>query len=254
MEYGISILALIPLRKEPKDQSEMVSQILFGQHFKILKIQNNWTYIKLSADHYEGWICSKQYLEITYEDYDNIELNDFNIVSDSFSNIINIDTNEIIPITIGATLPYFSKGNFRIRSHKYSYNGSVASKNKIDLIKYTFQFLNAPYLWGGKSVLGIDCSGFTQQVYGLSGYNIPRDAYQQERIGKAILYENRKSSDIVFFLKNNRIHHVGILINKNQIIHASGKVRIDGFNEMGIIHNKSKLLTHHFHSIRRIIE
>ena len=132
--------------------------------------------------------------------------------------------------------------------------GVPADVTKIDLIKYAFQFLNAPYLWGGKSVLGIDCSGFTQQVYGLSGYNIPRDAYQQERIGKAILYENRKSSDIMFFIKNNRIHHVGILISKNQIIHASGKVRIDGFNGMGIIHNKSKLLTHHFHSIRRIIE
>ena len=254
MEYGISILALVPLRKEPKDQSEMISQILFGQHFKILKILNNWVFIKLSSDNYEGWICSKQYFEITYEDYDNIELNDFAIVSDSFSNIFDKDTNESIPIPIGATLPYYNKGNFKIRSNKFTYNGSIASKNKVDLIKYAYQFLNVPYLWGGKSILGIDCCGFTQQVYGLSGYNIPRDAYQQAEIGETILYEYRLPTDLVFFLKNKRIHHVGILINKNQIIHASGKVRIDEFTEKGIVHNKTKKLTHCFHSIKRIIE
>ena len=254
MEYGISILALVPLRKEPKDQSEMISQILFGQHFKILKIEDNWVFIKLSSDNYEGWICSKQYFEITYEDYDNIELNDFAIVSDSFSNIINKDTNESIPITIGSTLPFYSKGNFRIRGNKYTYKGSTASKNKIDLIKYAYQFLNTPYLWGGKSILGIDCSGFSQQVYSLSGYNIPRDAFQQAAIGETISYKNRSSTDLVFFSKNKRIHHVGILINKNQIIHASGQVRIDELTEKGIINSKTKELTHRFHSIKRIVE
>ena len=252
MEYGISILSVVPIRKEPKDQSEMISQILFGQHFKILKIQNNWVYVKLSSDNYEGWICSKQYLEITYEDYENIEINDFPIASDSFSKIINSDTNESIPITIGATLPYFSNGYFRIRNNKFVYDGSIASKKKIDLLNYTKKFLNAPYLWGGKSISGIDCSGFTQQVYGLSGLNIPRDAYQQAEIGEDIIFENRSSSDLVFFKKNNRVNHVGILINKNSIIHASGKVRIDEFNNLGIIHNTTKELTHLFHSIKRI--
>ena len=253
MDYGISILALVPLREEPKDQSEMISQILFGQHFKVLKIQNNWVFIKLSADNYEGWICSKQYFKITFEDYSKIELNDFAIVSDTFSNILNKDTNESFPVPIGSILPFYHKGNFRIRGNKYTYKGSTASKNKIDLIKYAYQFLNTPYLWGGKSILGIDCSGFSQQVYGLSGYKIPRDAYQQEAIGETISYENRSSSDLVFFSKNKRIHHVGILINKNQIIHASGQVRIDKFTEKGIIHNKNKELTHRFHSIKRIV-
>ena len=114
MEFGISILSVVPIRKEPKDQSEMVSQILFGQHFKILKTNNNWVFIKLSSDNYQGWICSKQYFEITHEDYDNLEINNFPIVSDSISNIINIDSNESTTVTIGATLPYFSKGNFNI--------------------------------------------------------------------------------------------------------------------------------------------
>ena len=120
MEYGISIIALIPLRKEPNDQSEMISQILFGQHFKILKIQNNWIiYKSYQLIIMKGWICSKQYYEITYEDYENLELNDFEIASDSFSKIVNKDTNESIPILIGSTLPYYTKRYFRIRGNKY---------------------------------------------------------------------------------------------------------------------------------------
>jgi|TARA_Y100000385_G_C13004221_1_gene598676 gamma-D-glutamyl-L-lysine dipeptidyl-peptidase len=254
MEFGISILSVVPIRKEPKDQSEMVSQILFGQHFKILKTNSNWVFIKLSSDNYQGWICSKQYFEITHEDYDNLEINNFPIVSDSISNIINIDSNESTTVTIGATLPYFSKGNFRIRNKKFLYKGEISSKNKIDLIKYAKGFLNTPYLWGGKSILGIDCSGFTQQVYGLSGIKIPRDAYQQAKVGSTIKYEERTSTDLVFFEKNNMIHHVGILISDNLIIHASGQVKIEKFNKDGIIHHKTNKLTHQFHSIKRVIE
>ena len=149
MEYGISILALVPLRKEPKDQSEMISQILFGQHFKILKILNNWVFIKLSSDNYEGWICSKQYFEITYEDYDNIEINDFAIVSDSFSNIIDMDTHESIPIPIGATLHFLSDENvictvtsntrveFEGENHSLSSAGLIA-KNRMGFNWKTF--------------------------------------------------------------------------------------------------------------------
>ena len=136
-----------------------------------------------------GWICSKQYFEITYEDYENIELNDFAIVSDSFSNIINKDTNENIPITIGSTLPYYNNGNFKIRGNKYILQRINIITNKIDLIKYAYQFLNAPYLWGGKSILGIDCSGFTQLVYGLSGYKYSKGCISTSRNWETILYK-----------------------------------------------------------------
>ena len=254
MEYGICILGLVPLRKQSNDQSEMVSQILFGQHFRILEVKTNWVNIVLSSDNYNGWICSKQYQEITYEDYENISLNKFPLVSTNYSHIESLDNNEIIPITLGAVLPFFNNGTIKIRKRKYKFYDKISSQSSDDIIKYALQLLNTPYLWGGKSILGIDCSGFTQLVYSLCGLNIPRDAYQQAEIGIKVNIKSIIDGDLVFFVSDkNRIHHVGIAIQQNQIIHASGKVRIDLLSEKGIIHHQSNELTHRLHSIKRIL-
>ena len=255
MEYGICILGIIPLRKEAKDQSEIVSQVLFGQHFKVLEITTKWIRIKLASDDYKGWICAKQYEEITHEDYDNLTINNFPLVSSRFSNIQDINSKETIPISMGATLPFYHKGSIKIRKHKFKFTGNIASNNTNDLLKYAYELLNAPYLWGGKSILGIDCSGFTQVVYSLCGIHLPRDAYQQAELGETITLKDINPTDLVFFENdNNRIHHVGIALENNQIIHASGKVRIDNLTQEGIIHSKSKELTHRLHSIKRILE
>jgi hypothetical protein len=255
MEYGICILGIIPLRKEAKDQSEIVSQVLFGQHFKILEITSKWIRIELATDNYEGWICAKQYEEITYEDYDNLNVNDFPLVASSFSNIQNVVTQEVLPITLGATLPFYHKGSIKIRKHKFKFTGNIASNDTNNLLKYAHELLNAPYLWGGKSILGIDCSGFTQVVYSLCGIHLPRDAYQQAELGETVTLNDINPADLVFFENDsNRIHHVGIALENNQIIHASGKVRIDQLNKEGIIHSKTKELTHRLHLIKRIIE
>ena len=121
MEYGISILGIVPLRAEAKDQSEIISQILFGQHFKIIETQPKWIKIELASDKYVGWICAKQYVEITHEDYDNLSLNDFPLAEDVFTSLINTDTNEPVPISMGAVLPYYHKGMVKIRNKKYKY-------------------------------------------------------------------------------------------------------------------------------------
>ena len=255
MEYGINILGIIPLRKEPKDQSEIVSQILFGQHFKINEIKPKWIRIQLADDNYEGWICAKQYHEITYEDYDNLNLNEFPKVGDKLSYLEETSSGEKHPIPLGSTLPYFHQGTIRIRQKKYKFNGTIASDNPKDLELYAKYFLNSPYLWGGKSILGIDCSGFTQLVLSLSGIHIPRDAYQQEKIGKSVDFVDIKPFDLVFFINDkNRVHHVGIALENSQIIHASGQVRIDSLTNEGIIHSLSNELTHRLHSIKRILE
>ena len=211
MEYGICILGIIPLRREAKDQSEIVSQVLFGQHFKILEVIPKWIRIKLASDDYEGWVCAKQYEEITYEDYDNLNVNDFPLVASSFSNIQNVVRKEFLTITMGATLPFYHKGSIKIRKHKFKFTGNIASSNQADLLAYAHQLLNAPYLWGGKSILGIDCSGFTQLVHSLCGINLPRDAYQQADMGETVRLSDIKATDLVFFEKDDqdtRIKHV----------------------------------------------
>lgn len=254
MEYGICMLGTIPLRNEANDQSEIVSQVLFGQHFKILEIKPKWIKIKLAIDNYEGWICAKQYEEITYEDYDNLCINDFPLVGSIFTRIQKLNSKESIPISMGATLPFFNNGIVKIRKHKFKFSGDIASKNTSDLIKYAFRLINAPYLWGGKSILGIDCSGFTQLVFSLCGIYLPRDAYQQVKMGQSVNIDNIYPADLVFFENNNKINHVGIALENHQIIHASGKVRVDNLSKEGILLASNKQLTHRLHSVKRIIE
>ena len=248
------MLGTIPLRNEANDQSEIVSQVLFGQHFKILEIKPKWIKIKLAIDNYEGWICAKQYEEITYEDYDNLCINDFPLVSSIFTRIQKLNSKESIPISMGATLPFFNNGIVKIRKLKFKFSGDIASKNTSDLIKYALKLINAPYLWGGKSILGIDCSGFTQLVFSLCGIYLPRDAYQQVKMGQSVNIDNIYPADLVFFENNNKINHVGIALENHQIIHASGKVRVDNLSKEGILLASNKQLTHRLHSVKRIIE
>ncbi|HNC29596.1 MAG TPA: C40 family peptidase, partial [Cyclobacteriaceae bacterium] len=115
-------------------------------------------------------------------------------------------------------------------------------------------YLNAPYLWGGKSPFGIDCSGFVQMVFKINGYKLQRDSAQQAKQGKNVSFQDMLPGDLMFFKnKENQIVHVGIFMGDEKIIHASGKVRIDHVNEEGILHMESRVYTHSFSLARRIL-
>jgi gamma-D-glutamyl-L-lysine dipeptidyl-peptidase len=253
MKYGINILGLVPLRIAPKDQSEMISQILFGQHFKVLEFKKKWVRITIYSDNYEGWICSKQYMEIKKKDYDQLSLSIPEFSNDKISYLVDLKNSSEIAIPMGSTLPFFFNGLINIKGKKYKYLGEVSSKNIKDVIQYSMIFLNSPYLWGGKSFLGIDCSGFTQLVFSLCGIKIPRDAYQQIKLGKKLNFSKTKPGDLIFFInEKDIIHHVGIALKDDKIIHASGKVRIDTLNKDGILNNG--IISHRYHSTVRITE
>ena len=160
----------------------------------------------------------------------------------------------MIPISYGAVLPYFHNKNCRIRKSNFEFLGNTASKNFNDHEKYALTLLNTPYLWGGKGPLGIDCSGFTQLIYQLCGKQLPRDAYQQAELGDEIdTLTNTQTGDLAFFQnKEGKINHVGLILDNNEIIHASGKVRIDQLKEEGIYAKDFKKITHKMHSIKRI--
>ena len=249
IKYGVNILSLIPLRKNPNDQSEMISQILFGQHFKIISSNPKWVQIITSKDNYEGWICIKQYLEINKNEYDNLSSNDYPIALDKTSQLIGIDYDTEVTIPMGSILPFFENGEIKISNRKFKFKGKKASKNLNDIINYSKLLMNSPYLWGGKSVLGVDCSGFTQLIYSLCGIDLPRDAYQQAKMGKKIKFHAITPGDLIFFVNDiNIVHHVGISLENNQIIHASGKVRIDILNKNGILNTDNNLISHTYHS------
>ncbi len=253
MEYGICPLGIIPARAEASDKSEIVTHLLFGEHFTVLEQEQKWLKVKIQHDQYEAWICQKQWMEITHEDYENLSINHFPVVAEPFSYLTD-DSGNQIPIGYGAILPWFHSGEAKIRSRKFKYSGKLASLKPESTIEYAKSMLNTPYLWGGRGSFGIDCSGFTQLIFRLTGMSIPRDAYQQAELGDTVQFVDlTEPGDLVFFDNDEgRINHVGLILEQGKIIHASGKIRIDKLDHQGIFAEDSRNYTHKLRIIKRL--
>ncbi|WP_264538338.1 C40 family peptidase [Flavobacterium sp. N1736] len=252
--FGICNLAIVPVRSEPSDRSEIVTQLLFGEHIEILERQNQWARIKIQFDDYEGWIDSKQYQVISEEHYNQLSKEAI-ILNADLIDYITAPDNLLLPIPLGASLTFLN--NSEINTSNFDFEGTKTSgiKPKNALINTAFMYLNAPYLWGGKTPFGIDCSGFTQMVYKLNGYKIHRDASQQAQDGEPLSFiEESEAGDLAFFdNEEGNIIHVGIIMENNYIIHASGKVRIDRLDHLGIYNPELNKHTHKLRVIKKII-
>jgi hypothetical protein len=252
--FGICNLAIIPLRFEPNDRSEIVSQVLFGEHFEILEQQKQWSRIKMHFDGYEGWVDSKQYQVISESNFNQLSDEPIILNSDLIEYITG-PSNLLMPIPLGATISFIT--NDTINTNGFDFEGTKVNgiKNKKHLLNNAFLYLNAPYLWGGKTPFGIDCSGFTQMVYKLNGYKLLRDASQQATQGEALSFiEESEPGDLAFFdNEEGNIIHVGIIMENNYIIHASGKVRIDRLDHLGIYNAEINKHTHKLRVIKKII-
>lgn len=252
--FAICNLAIVPLRLEPSDRSEMVTQVLFGEHFKILEENEKWARIELALDQYQGWIDKKQYQPITDEQYERL-LTKKPLWSADLVDFITNSEQVLIPIPLGSMLSFLDEENINKQGFMYDGNTKSGCSVKGMLLETAFMYLNAPYLWGGKTPFGIDCSGFTQMVYRLNGYAIPRDASQQAKVGEALSFiEESEVGDLAFFdNEEGDIVHVGILMEDNYIIHAHGKVRIDRLDHLGIYNVDTGRHTHKLRVIKKII-
>ncbi|MFC4230604.1 NlpC/P60 family protein [Parasediminibacterium paludis] len=248
MRFVASIVAVCPIRKEPDHKSEMTSQLLLGEHAEVLEVQKEFVQIKCLYDGYIGW-CQRVQLAFT---------NDF-VTSNQF--VVNAFDNVHInqqPCRVSFAMPVFRQAllfdNFEIDYKNIATLDAVTNTFSAENItRYTSIFLNTPYLWGGRTLFGIDCSGFAQQVYKLFNKQIPRDAYQQAELGEALGFlEEAICGDLAFFDNEaGLITHVGIILNNHQIIHASGRVRIDTIDSAGIISSDTGLRTHHLRVVKR---
>ena len=254
--FGICNLSIIPLRLEPSDTSEMVNQIIFGEHFYILERTKKWSKIKLAFDGYEGYIDNKQYEEISEITFEQLE-NEPQFYAGELIDFISDKNNNLTTIPLGARLPFYKKNSFAINKNSYIYEGKVSNKKlpKSSIVEIAFLFLNTPYLWGGKTPFGIDCSGFTQTVYKLCGYNLLRDAKEQATQGNVLSFiEESEPGDLAFFdNEEGIITHVGIVMNDYNIIHAHGKVRIDKLDHSGIYNTDTLKHSHKLRMIKKII-
>lgn len=238
IKYGKAHLSTIAVRKAAKHSSELVTQLLFNECYTILKQKKDWSYIAIKHDSYEGWIPSNQVQLISDQDF------------------------EAVPVRYSAPAIYweFSLSRHLFMGTPIPAPGDNYHKDKtldlslriIALMRLSKEFLNTPYLWGGRTVAGIDCSGLMQILFRMVDVALPRDAHQQAKVGKAIEWGDHQKGDVAFFANaDGKVTHVGLIVSTNMILHASAWVREDLLTEEGIFHEKER--THQLHSLRRFL-
>lgn len=249
MLFGICLLSIVPMRAEPKDTSELVSQVIYGESFKILEQRSKWSLIKLSFDGYKGWIDNKQLTKIDKSTYDSI-ITKKNIYSSDLIEFIQLKEKSLLAIPIGSNLK-----NIELFNHHFDGDSISSVLTKENIIETSLLLLNSPYLWGGRTPFGIDCSGFTQLIYKINGYKIDRDAKDQAKLGQVLSFvQESEPGDLAFFDNNEGdIVHVGIIMKDNYIIHAHGHVRIDRLDQTGIYNVDTKKHSHKLRVIKKII-
>lgn len=253
MEYGICNLAIIPLRAGPDERSEQVSQLLFGEAFEIIEWTEKWVKIITAIDKYPGWIDRLQFVKLDHDAYHHLLRYPAPLTHKLVTQVLNLIDNSTLYLPAGSSLAFLEGDTSYIGEQRFEITGrTVKGSSLTDIAR---SYLNAPYLWGGRTHFGIDCSGFTQMVYKLTGINLRRDASLQA--GDGIIVDNLgevKPGDLAFFDNTEgRVTHVGILLNNQQIIHASGKVKIDGIDNRGIYSEELKRHTHQLRLIKRFL-
>ncbi len=249
-KYAACIIPACPVRKKPSHKVEMTNQLLFGECVEVKKEKKEWWKIKSLHDNYVGWIRSNQLTEISEEEA--LKKNEY--VTTALINPIVIGSSTM-NVPIGSSLPEFSDNRGMVGKMEFQFNGHTCNKKKgpSDIQQLVMPWLHAPYLWGGRTPFGVDCSGFVQVVMKLAGIQMLRDARLQVDQGKEVAtLSEAQTGDLAFFNDREEIVHVGILLSNNSIIHAAGKVRIDTIDEKGITNGDTGKRTHQLKTIRRI--
>ena len=270
-EYVINHCPVTPVREEPAHAAEQATQLLFGEVCEVLDRHSSWTKIRSTMDGQLGWVVSKMLTPVSEEAIrllgEKRETNGESVVATPMAVVTDTKTGEQLMLTIGTRLPYYKKGTFEVLGKKYKIDprcvyevkGDRSEIKGEDVVRVAQSLLNVPYLWGGKNIMGYDCSGFIQTVYSVFGINLLRNAREQVTQGQVVgSLAEAQPGDLVFFdhldraPEATRITHVGMLISPTEVIHCSGCVHVDKIDETGIRLANGKL-SHHLVQIKRYL-
>ncbi|RUA24150.1 MAG: hydrolase Nlp/P60 [Bacteroidetes bacterium] len=259
MAFGICNVSIMPLRADADDRSEMVSQVLFGETLDVLEMRSNWAFVRVLTDRYEGWVDPKQFVIIDDAELNKVSTAKLYYTTDLVQILTHVKSKQMIPLVMGSHLPGLYARKLELGGEQYIFDGSsipsIIKPTRKRILENAMMYINAPYLWGGKSPFGIDCSGFSQTVYKVSGIMLNRDASQQALQGETVNFiTDALAGDLAFFdNEDGNIIHVGILLGDNKIIHASGKVRIDAIDHQGIFNVDTRKYSHKLRIIKSYI-
>ncbi|MDH5398391.1 MAG: C40 family peptidase [Cyclobacteriaceae bacterium] len=257
-EKGICRLSAVPIRKDPDHRSEMVSQLVFGEHYSVMEYSNDkqWLKVKNFFDDYVGWITANQHVVIPEDYFEQINASDYKTCLDVTSTILYNKSQ--VNIFMGSIIPIATNEIFQMEE-QLAFNGEakrLSEKRDADFInQMARRLLNSPYLWGGRTPFGLDCSGFVQLIFKIAGYKLHRDSYLQSGHGVSIeSIEEVLPGDLAFFRNDEgHVEHVGIILEGHKIIHVHGKVKIDVLTGDGIKDNKTTRCSHHHPFYKRVI-
>ncbi|MDO1511686.1 NlpC/P60 family protein [Maribacter confluentis] len=250
MQYGICHLSIIPVRSTPDEVAEMVTQLLFGEHFKVLESRKNWSRIKTLFDKCEGWIMNNQLVFIPEDEFNTLKECKEEKLAAELITYVEDEHKILTPILIGSSIP-------NTPSLPLSFDGVITSEkqSKDNIVRTALLYLNSPEVKGGRTPFGIDAAGFAQMVYKINGYKLLRTAERQSTQGDALSFvEESEAGDLAFFDNSSgSIDHVGIIMENNYVIHVHGKVRIDRLDHTGIFNNDLRTYTHQLRVIKKVI-
>lgn len=256
IKYAVCHLSAVPLRASHADTSEIVSYILFGECLKLSEQHGSWVKVITALDGYEGWMDIKQCRIITSSEFDQYTVYQY-IMGLGVTHPVRHSSGDLLYLFTGSKLPQIENNTFILAGEEYTFPeppSLISREQEIDVCDAARFFLHAPYLWGGRTICGIDCSGFTQLVFSICGKKLMRDASQQAEQGVTVDFiQEACAGDLAFFDNaEGKITHVGIMLNNHEIIHASGRVKIDKIDNEGIYSRDLNKYTHKLRIIRRL--